>query len=82
MRAAIPGFINYFYNYEGEISEHTEFTFSEYKILTLHDNVIVLNALQFIQKVNNFPLLLPSSIRLTISDENLVVGSTHNTCEN
>ena len=78
--AVIPGFINYFYK-EGGIPGHTKSAFNEYKMLTVH-NLIVLNALQFMQKVNNFPLLLPPSIRLTISEESPVVGSSHETCEN
>ena len=78
IRAVIPGFVNYFYA-EGEIPGHTKAAFREYKILTIH-NIIVLNALLFIFKVNHSPATLPPSVRNMISEHGPVAGSTHESC--
>ena len=64
LRAIIPGFINYKFK-DGKIPGHTKSKFSEYKILTIH-NIIALNALILLHKIQNYPSLLPISIRKTI----------------
>ena len=79
IRAVIPGFVNYKYK-NGQLPGHTKSAFSEYKILTIQ-NLIVLNSLIFIQKTRIFPSFLPYSVRSTISDDSPIVGSTHETCE-
>ena len=80
LRAVIPGFINYRYR-AGDIPGHTKSYFTEYNILTVH-STIVLNALIFMEKVHNYPSLLPLSILRTISHDSPVPGSNHETCEN
>ena len=79
MRAVIPGFINYNYR-DGIIPGHTKTFFNEYKILTVH-NIIVLNALIMIEKTRTFPSLLPPSILATIPTNSPVPGSTYHDCE-
>ena len=80
IRAVIPGFINYKYK-NGKLPGHTKPAFSEFKILTIQ-NLIVLNSLIFILKTRIFPSLLPFSVRSTISKDSPTAGSTHETCEN
>ena len=60
LRAVIPGFINYKYR-DGNIPGHTKAFFTEYKILTIQ-NIITLNALIFMHKINKYRSLLPLSI--------------------
>ena len=67
MRAVMPGWVNYFYK-DGIYPTHTKGSFTTFKILTVH-NVILKNMLIFLNKVNNFPTLLPVSVRQTISDQ-------------
>ena len=64
MRAVMPGFVNYWYK-DGKLPERTKASFNTYNILTVH-NIVVLNALLFLFKINHFPDLLPKSIRHTI----------------
>ena len=80
MRAVIPGFINYKYR-KGCLPGHTKSAFSAYKILTIQ-NIISFNSFLFMFKVEHFPLLLPLSIRKTISSHCSRPDSTHITCEN
>ena len=54
--------------------------FIEYKILTVH-NIIVLNALLLLKKIRSFPSLLPNSIIDTVPTYSPEPGSTHNDCE-
>ena len=79
LRAVILGFINYKYK-DGRIPGHTKEYFSEYKILTIH-NIIVLNTLIFMQKTINYPSLLPKSILSTIVEGSPIPGSTHESCD-
>ena len=79
LRAVIPGFINYKYK-NGKIPGHTKEFFSKYKILSIH-SIIIFNALIFMQKISNYPSLLPPSILKTISQDGPIPGSTHNTCQ-
>ena len=71
--------INYKYK-DGKIPGHTKQFFSEYKILTVH-SIIAINSLIFMQKVINYPSLLPPSIIKTISEDSPTHGSTHETCK-
>ena len=80
IRAVIPSFINYKYK-NGKLPGHTKSAFTEFKILTIQ-NLIVLNSLICILKTRIFPSLLPFSVRSTISDDSPTAGSTHETCEN
>ena len=80
LRAVMPGYVNYKYK-DGILPGHTKSAFSEYKILSIQ-NVIVLNAFLLIHKIKNFPSLLPTSVSSTISEDSPVPGSTHETCEN
>ena len=80
LRAVIPGFINYKYK-NGKLPGHTKSKFSDYKILTIH-NIIAQNAFILLHKIQNYPSLIPQSIRDTIPDNSPVVGSTHQDCEN
>ena len=79
LRAVIPGFINYKYK-NGKIPGHTKEFFSKYKILSIH-SIIIFNAFIFMQKIINYPSLLPPSILKTISQDGPIPGSTHNTCQ-
>ena len=76
----IPGFINYNYR-DGVIPGHTKRYFTEYKILTIQ-NLIIYNALIFMQKIYNYRSLLPRSIIETISNDSPNFESTHESCEN
>ena len=80
IRAVIPGFINYKYK-DSKTPGHTKSKFSEYKILSIQ-NLVAMNALIFMQKFQNYPSLLPPSIRETISAHSPVAGSNHESCEN
>ena len=64
MRAAMPGYINYFYRDDVHPS-HTKTSFNKYDVLSVH-NIITTNALTFIHKYFNFPQSLPASVRDTI----------------
>ena len=79
LRAVVPGFINYKYK-DGKIPGHTKQFFSEYKILTVH-SIIAINSLIFMQKVVNYPALVPPSIIKTISEDSPTHGSTHESCK-
>ena len=65
MRAVIPGFVRYFYK-NGKCPDHTKSYFNKFKIFTVQ-NVIALNSLLFVEKVRNFPKILPVSISSLIS---------------
>ena len=86
IRAIMPGFINFFYK-DGEIPTHTKSFFIEQEILTVQ-SVILKNILIFMNKVHNFPQLLPKSVLDTVSGDDLssdqdsylsVWYQTHNT---
>ena len=47
--------------------------------MTIH-NIIAFNALLFLHKARNFPSLLPTSVRSTISEESPGPGSNYETC--
>ncbi len=65
MRSIMPGNTNYFYK-EGQCPTHTKPAFTELNIPTVQ-NIILKNILIFMNKVHNFPHLLPFSVRQTIS---------------
>lgn len=65
MRAVMPGYVNLFYK-DGCPPAHTKPAFTNFKVLTVQ-GVIAKNALIFMHKVNQFPFLLPDSVRNTIS---------------
>ena len=67
MRSIMPGLVNYFYK-KGEFPTHTKPAFTELNVATVH-NIILKNVLIFLNKVHNFPHLLPSSVRQTISPD-------------
>ena len=78
IRAVAEGFINYFYR-DGETPGHTKPVFTKHKILTIQ-NIIFLNALLFIEKIKNFPLKIPESVRSIISDSAPDLESTYDSC--
>ena len=78
LRAVIPGYINYKYK-DGKSPGHTKSKFTEYKILSIQ-NLVAMNALIFMQKFQNYPSLLPLSIRETIPVHSPVAGSNHESC--
>ena len=80
LRAIIPGFINYSYK-DGKIPGHTKSKFKEYSILSIH-NVVAFNTLIFMQKIHNYPSLLPQSIKDTIRIDSPVHGSSYESCGN
>lgn len=67
MRAVMPGWVNYFYK-EGVCPSHTKSSFTKLNVLTVH-NVILKNAMIFMNKVHNYPHLLPTSVLQTISPD-------------
>ena len=76
----MPGYVNYKYK-NGILPGHTKLAFSDYKILIIH-NIIAFNTLLFSHKAKNFPSLIPSSVKSTISEDSPEPGSTYETCEN
>ena len=79
MRAVMPGYVEYFYK-DGVLPAHTKTGFNQYHVLTVQ-NVIAKNAFVFMHKINNFPHLLPTSVRETISPNAPLHGSGHETCQ-
>ena len=79
MRAAISGYVNYFYK-DGNIPTHTKPSFCKYDVLTVH-GIIATNTLIFMHKVDHFQNLLPSSVREIIAPNAPKRGSDHETCE-
>lgn len=67
MRSVMSGWVNYFYK-EGLCPSHTKSSFSNLNVLTVH-NVILKNIMIFMNKVHNYPHLLPNSVRQTISPD-------------
>ena len=67
MRAVIPGYSRYYYK-NGSTPGHTKSSFNKFKILSVQ-NVIAFNSLLFLEKVQNFPKLLPISILKLISPD-------------
>ena len=65
MRSIMPGHVNYYYK-DGVCPSHTKPAFTDLKILTVQ-NVILKNILIFINKIHNFPSMLPLSVKSTIS---------------
>ena len=80
IRAVMPGYVNYYYT-DGILPTSTKSKFNEFEILTVH-SIVVRNAQIFMQKVNNLPHLLPSSVRETISvlAPRRSCDSNHETC--
>ena len=74
MRAVMPGYVNLYFK-DGCPPAHTKPAFTKFKVLTVQ-GVIAKNALLFMHKVNQFPLLLPDSVRNTISPNAPGVDST------
>ena len=64
MRAIMPGYVNYYYK-DGKLPAHTKASFADFGIITVH-GLITNNALLFMHKIRNFPLLLPQSIKTMI----------------
>ena len=79
LRAVIPGFNSSWYR-DGELPTHTKHSFHKYGVLTVH-SIIVKNALIFMHKINNFPRLLPTSIRDTIPGNAPKVGANLDDCQ-
>ena len=78
MRAVMPGYVNFSYQ-DGALPSHTKPYFNQFNVLTVQ-GVIAKNVLIFMNKIRNFPQLLPISIRETIASEAPGYGSTHETC--
>ena len=64
VRAIMPGYINYYYK-DGVTPTHTKAFFNEHNILTVQ-SIIFKNASIFMNKVQNFPNLLPRPVFDTI----------------
>ena len=81
MRAVMPGYVNYFYK-DGKLPTHTKSGFRQHGVLTVH-GIITKNVLIFMHKLNNFPNLLPPSVRETIGANAPIrrVCSDHETCK-
>ena len=86
IRAIMPGYVKYFYK-DGEIPTHTKTFYNEHEILTVH-SIIMKNILIFMNKIHNFPQLLPKSVLDTVTKEPLTPSQnsylsewyqTHNT---
>ena len=77
IRAVMSGKVNYFYK-NGNLPTHTKPAFNELSIMTVH-NIIVQNALLFMNKISNFPSAIPISVRETIDTNAPTHGSTYNT---
>ena len=80
MRAVIPGYSRYYYK-NGSTPGHTKSSFNKFKILSVQ-NVIAFNSLLFLEKVQNFPKLLPISILKLISPDAPTNTSTFETSRN
>ena len=66
MRAIMPGPINYYYNAKDDIyPTHTKAAFKTFNILTVH-NIILTNIMIFMNKLQNFPHILPDPVSQTI----------------
>ena len=79
MRAVMPGYVNFSYK-DGALPSHTKSYFNKFNVLTVQ-GVIAKNALIFMNKIDNFPWLLPLSVRETIAPDAPSHGSTHDTCQ-
>ena len=78
MRAVMPGYVNFFYH-DGTLPSHTKPYFNKFNVLTVQ-GVIAKNVQIFMNKVHNFPELLPISVQETIASDAPRHGSTHETC--
>ena len=77
----MPGYVNYFYK-DGNLPTHTKSGFRQHGVLTVH-GIITKNVLIFMHKLNNFPNVLPPSVRETIGANAPIRGacSDHETCK-
>ena len=78
LRAVIPGYINFYYK-DGILPAHTKSAFAEYDVLTAQ-GVIAKNTLIFMHKINNFPDLIPISVRETIAPTAPSRSSDYESC--
>ena len=78
VRAAMPGFTPSFYK-NGVLPTHTKQFFNKNKILTIH-NIIIKNAIIFMDKVRFCPWLLPPSVCELIAENAPVLGATYESC--
>ena len=62
IRTLIPGYVNYYYNKNtDQPPTHTKETFTKLNIMTIH-SLILKNLLIFMNKIHNFPHLMPQPI--------------------
>ena len=78
IRMVMPGFVNYFYK-DGQLPAHTQASFNEYKILTVH-GIIVKNALSLMHRIKYFPSTVPKSIKDLFPGNIPTSGSNHESC--
>ena len=64
MRAIMPGYVRYFYK-DGTPPTGTKSSFNSLSVLTVH-SIIACNAINFMNKIHNFPCQLPRSVTRTI----------------
>ena len=74
----MPGYVNYFYR-DGDLPAHTQASFCEHKILTVH-GIIVKNALLLMHKMKYFPDTVPNSIKQLFPSNLPSADSTHESC--
>ena len=65
IRAIMPGHVDYLFK-DGNPPTHTKPFFNEHELLTVH-SIVLKNILIFMNKVHNFPQLLPKSVLQTIA---------------
>ena len=78
IRMVMPGYVNYFYR-DGDLPAHTQASFCEHKILTVH-GIIVKNALLLMHKMKYFPDTVPNSIKQLFPSSLPSADSTHESC--
>ena len=74
----MPGYVDYFYR-NGNLPAHTQASFREHKILTVH-GIIVKNALLLMHRMKYFAGTLPHSIKQLFPSNLPTVESTHESC--
>jgi len=64
MRAIMPGYVRYFYK-DGDLPTGTKSSFNNLSVLTVH-GIVASNAINFMNKIYNFPSQLPRAVTRTI----------------
>jgi len=81
MRAVMPGHVNYFYK-DGILPSSTKASFNNLSVLTVH-GIIASNAVNFMNKIFNFPNQLPKNVLATIPENapSRLTGTDHESCQ-